>query len=95
MTDDGAHDTGCPLKVLQRDAARRLPLFNGMHRFIPALILLQDGGRFKEVPVRHRSRTAGKSKFNMFNRLRGFTDCFIYRWMRRNWVDYKRGENNL
>ncbi len=95
MTDDGAHDTGCPLKVLQRDAARRLPMFNGMHRFIPALILLQDGGRFKEVPVRHRSRTAGKSKFNMWNRLRGFTDCFIYRWMRRNWVDYKRGENNL
>ena len=95
MTSDGAADTGCPLKVLQRDAARRLPMFNGMHRFIPALILLQDGGRFKEVPIRHRSRTAGRSKFNMFNRLRGFTDCFIYRWMRRNWVIYNRGENNL
>lgn len=95
MTGDGARDTGCPLKVLQRNAARQLPMFNGMHRFIPALVLLQDGGCYKEVPVRHRERAAGKSKFNMFNRLRGFTDCFIYRWMRRNWVTINRGENNL
>ena len=95
MTGDGARDTGCPLKVLRTSAARQLPMFNGMHRFIPALILLQDGGRYKEVPVNHRGRTAGKSKFNMFNRLRGFTDCFVYRWMRRNWIVKERGENNL
>ena len=95
MTGDGARDSVCPMKVIQMEYARRLPMFNGMHRFLPALILLQEGGRYKEVMVTHRSRTAGKSKFNMFNRLRGFTDCFIYRWMRRNWVDYKRGENNL
>ena len=45
--------------------------------------------------VTHRSPTAGTSKFHMWHRLRGSTDCFIYRWMRRNWVDYKRSENNL
>ena len=95
MTGDGARDSVCPIKVIRMDYARRLPMFNGMHRFLPALVMLQDGGCYKEVMVTHRSRTAGKSKFNMFNRLRGFTDCFIYRWMRRNWVDYKRGENNL
>lgn len=95
MTGDGARDSVCPMKVIKRDVARRIPMFNGMHRFIPALVLLQDGGCYKEVMVTHRSRTAGKSKFNMWNRLRGFTDCFIYRWMRRNWVIAARGENNL
>ena len=95
MTGDGARDSVCPMKVIRMDYARRLPMFNGMHRFLPALVMLQEGGCYKEVMVTHRSRTAGKSKFNMWNRLRGFTDCFIYRWMRRNWVDYKRGENNL
>lgn len=95
MTGDGARDSVCPMKVIRMDYARRLPMFNGMHRFLPALVMMQEGGCYKEVMVTHRSRTAGKSKFNAWNRLRGFTDCFIYRWMRRNWVDYKRGENNL
>ncbi len=95
MTGDGATDSVCPMKVIKMSAARRLPMFNGMHRFLPALVLLQEGGCYKEVSVTHRSRTAGKSKFNMWNRLRGFTDCFIYRWMRRNWVDFNPGENNL
>ena len=95
MTGDGARDSVCPMKVIRMDYARRLPMFNGMHRFLPALVMLQEGGCYKEVMVTHRSRTAGKSKFNMWNRLRGFTDCFIYRWMRRNWVTYDRGENNL
>ena len=95
MTGDGARDSVCPMKVIKMEYARRLPMFNGMHRFVPALVMLQEGGRYKEVAVTHRSRTAGKSKFNMWNRLRGFTDCFIYRWMRRNWVTYGRGESNL
>lgn len=95
MTGDGARDSVCPMKVIKMEYARRLPLFNGMHRFLPALVMLQEGGCYKEVMVTHRSRTAGKSKFNMWNRLRGFTDCFIYRWMRRNWVTCNRGENNL
>lgn len=95
MTGDGARDSVCPMKVIKMEYARRLPMFGGMHRFLPALVMLQEGGCYKEVMVTHRSRTAGKSKFNMWNRLRGFTDCFIYRWMRRNWVIYNRGENNL
>ena len=96
MTHDGATDTGCPLKVLHTDAAKRLPLFKGMHRFLPALILLQDGGCYKQVPVRHFPRTAGKSKFHLWNRLAGpFADCFAYRWMKPRYINYKVGETDL
>ena len=83
MTHDGARDTGCPLKIIRTEAARRIPMFKGMHRFLPALILLQDGGSFGEVAVRHFPRSAGKSKFNLRNRFWGpLADCFAYRWMR-------------
>ena len=96
MTHDGATDTGCPLKVLRTDAARRLPLFKGMHRFLPALILLQEGGSYVQVPVRHFPRTAGKSKFHLWNRLWGpFADCFAYRWMKKRYINYSVGETDL
>ena len=96
MTHDGAVDTGCPLKVLHTDVAKRLPLFKGMHRFLPALVLLQDGGCYKQVPVRHFPRTAGESKFHLWNRLAGpFMDCFAYRWMRPRYINYKVGESNV
>lgn len=89
MTGDGAKDTGCPLKVLHTDVARKLPLFNGMHRFLPALVLLQKGGRYMEVPVHHHPRTAGRSKFGLGNRFWGpLADCFAYRWMRRRYIEY-------
>ena len=52
MTHDGAKDTGCPLKIIRTDAAKKIPMFKGMHRFLPALILLQDGGSFGQVPPR-------------------------------------------
>ncbi len=96
MTGDGALDTGCPLKVLRTDAAKKLPLFKGMHRFLPALILLQDGGRYVQVPVRHFPREAGKSKYHLWNRLWGpFIDCFAYRWMRSRYINYRIKEGNL
>lgn len=89
MTGDGAKDTGCPLKVLHTDVARKLPLFNGMHRFLPALVLLQKGARYMEVPVHHHPRMAGRSKFGLGNRFWGpLADCFAYRWMRRRYIEY-------
>jgi hypothetical protein len=95
MTNDGIEDTGCPLKVMQIDYAKRIPLFNGMHRFLPALIQLQNG-KVKQVPVRHFPRMAGKSKYNLRNRLVApFFDCFAYRWMKSRYINYLIAEKNI
>lgn len=95
MTGDTATDTGCPLKVMRTDMAKRLPFFDGMHRFLPALFAL-EGGRFMEMPVRHYPRTAGVSKYHLWNRLAGpFMDCFAYRWMKKRYIRYQISEDNL
>lgn len=95
MTKDGVADTGCPLKILRTDYAKRIPFFTGMHRFLPALIQLQEG-KVKQVPVRHFPRIAGKSKYNLTNRLVGpFKDCFAYRWMKKRYINYEVADNNL
>ncbi len=95
MTHDGVEDTGCPLKILRTDYAKRIPFFTGMHRFLPALIQLQNG-KVKQIPVRHFPRIAGKSKYNLCNRLVGpFKDCFAYRWMKKRYINYEVAEDNL
>lgn len=95
MTHDGVQDTGCPLKVMHTAYARRIPFFTGMHRFLPALIQLQQG-RVKQTPVRHFPRVAGVSKYHLWNRLVSpFLDCFAYRWMRKRYIHYNVGDNNL
>ncbi len=95
MTHDGVEDTGCPLKILRTDYAKRIPFFTGMHRFLPALIQLQDG-KVKQIPVRHFPRLAGKSKYNLRNRLVGpFKDCFAYRWMKKRYINYQVAETNI
>ena len=95
MTGDGVQDTGCPLKVMHTDIAKKIPLFTGMHRFLPALFLLENA-RIKQVPVRHFPRTAGVSKYHLWNRLVGpFVDCFAYRWMRKRYILYRVADNNL
>lgn len=95
MTHDGVEDTGCPLKVLRTDYAKRIPFFTGMHRFLPALIQLQQG-TVKQIPVRHFQRMAGKSKYNLRNRLVGpFKDCFAYRWMKKRYINYSVSETNI
>lgn len=95
MTNDGVADTGCPLKVMNTESAKKIPLFNGMHRFLPALILLQNG-KVKQVPVRHYPRMAGTSKYHLWNRLTGpFIDCFAYRWMKKRYINYSVDEHNL
>lgn len=96
MTHDGATDTGCPLKVLRSDVAKRIPLFNGMHRFLPALVLLQEGCTYRQVPVSHFPRVAGKSKYHLWNRLwRPFVDCFGYRWMKKRYINYSVKSTDL
>lgn len=89
LINDGVIDTGCPLKVLRTDSAKKIPFFDGMHRFMPALIRLQ-GGTIHQINVQHFERTAGKSKFNIFNRsLKPLQDAFAYRWMSSRYIKYK------
>ncbi len=95
MTNDGVSDTGCPLKIMRTDYAKRIPFFTGMHRFLPALIQLQNG-KVKQVPVRHFPRVAGQSKYNLRNRLVApFIDCFAFRWMKSRYINYQITENNI
>lgn len=95
MTNDGVKDTGCPLKILRTEYAKRIPFFTGIHRFLPAMILLQ-GGTFCQIPVRHYPRTAGVSKYHLWNRLVSpFIDCFAYRWMRKRYINYSIAEDNI
>lgn len=95
MTKDNVEDTGCPLKIINTAYAKRIPFFTGMHRFLPALILLQDG-KIKQMPVRHFERIAGKSKFHLWNRLTGpFMDCFAYRWMKKRYINYTIETENI
>lgn len=85
--DDATPDTGCSLKAFRRDVVVRLPRFAGMHRFLPALVQM-DGGRVRHVPVRHRPRLHGKTKYNVRNRLvRGLVDLLGVLWLKRRWID--------
>ena len=96
ITHDGAIDTGCPLKIIRTENARKMPFFTGMHRFIQALILLQDGGTATQIRVPSYARIAGVSKYSMWNRLVGpFLDCMALHWMRRNYINYKVNDTNL
>lgn len=95
LINDEIIDTGCPLKVIKTETAKKIPFFDGMHRFLPALIQLQ-GGRVKQVPVKHFERIAGKSKFNILNRsVKPLIDAFAYRWMRNRYINYTIDKTNL
>ena len=89
FTKDGMNDTGCPLKIIHTDYAKRIPMFRGLHRFLPAMILLQNG-LVKQVPVQHFPRVAGKAKYGFYNRLLGpLSDCFAFLWMKKKYITYK------
>jgi glycosyltransferase involved in cell wall biosynthesis len=95
FTHDGMDDTGCPLKIIQTEKAKHIPMFNGLHRFLPAMILLQKG-KIIQIPVRAFPRVAGKSHFHLWNRLVGpLSDCFAYVWMKRKYISYKVAEKSV
>ncbi|TVZ59111.1 glycosyl transferase family 2 [Flavobacteriaceae bacterium MAR_2010_105] len=88
FTHDGMDDTGCPLKVIKTEYAKRIPMFKGLHRFLPAMILLQQG-KVIQIPVQHFPRVAGTAKFGLWNRLLGpLMDCFAYLWMKKKYINY-------
>lgn len=89
FTHDGMHDTGCPLKIFRRPVLERIRLFEGLHRFFPALALMH-GFTVTEVPVRHYPRIHGVSKYGMGNRLfKSLYDLIAVRWMQDRLLLYK------
>lgn len=83
LLGDGTPDTGCGIKVMRRDVFMDLPRFDHMHRFLPALFL-RAGARVVSVPVAHRPRERGTSKYGLFDRLWvGIVDIFGVMWLRR------------
>jgi dolichol-phosphate mannosyltransferase len=89
MTRDSVRDVGCSMRSIRRECLQGLKLYNGMHRFLPTL-LKYDGWTTTEVPVNHRPRLSGKSKYGIGNRLfRGIRDLMAVRWMRDRWLHYQ------
>lgn len=92
VTGDVLQDAGCGFRVIRRQALADLPVFNGLHRFLPTLLRFQ-GFRVIEIPVSHRPRTWGTSKYGIGNRaFRGMVDCIAMRWWRKRAVPAQRLE---
>jgi dolichol-phosphate mannosyltransferase len=80
ITGDQVSDSGCGIRIVRRAALREIPVFNGLHRFLPTLLRGQ-GFTVAERTVNHRERLRGTSKYGVHNRLwRGIRDCFGIRW---------------
>jgi len=89
FTKDGVRDTGCTLKAMRRECVAALVPFKGMHRFIPALVK-GAGYRLVEIPVNHRPRRFGQSKYGLGNRaLRATIDMFGVRWLLSRRLNHK------
>jgi glycosyltransferase involved in cell wall biosynthesis len=87
LTREAIADVGCTLRVYRAPFVARVPMFRGMHRFLPTLLRLA-GAHIREVPVNHRPRRYGSPKYNIRNRIwRAIGDLFAVRWMQRRWID--------
>lgn len=94
LSQDDIIDTGCSLKAYRREAVAGLKLYNGMHRFLPTLLRM-EGFRVCQVPVSHRPRVAGVSKYNVRNRVfRSFADLLAVRWMKLRRIEYRLVEES-
>ncbi len=84
---DRISDIGCSLKAYRVEFLRRVPMFDGMHRFLPVLAE-SEGARVHEIEVAHRPRRFGAAKYNISNRLwKTLADLLAVRWMRKRWID--------
>ena len=89
LSGDDIIDTGCSLKAFRTEALHEIKLWNGMHRFLPTLVRF-EGGTVVQVPVGHRPRVAGTSKYGVWNRLfRSSADLLAVRWMKSRRLGYE------
>jgi len=95
LTWEDIHDTGCSLKVMDAAKAKQIKMFRGLHRFLPTLMRL-EGARVIEVPVSHRARLYGQSKYNNLCRgNEGLYDVITVRWMIKRHLKVTIMENNV
>lgn len=88
FTKDGVRDTGCTLKAMRRECRQALVPFRGMHRFIPALVK-GAGYKLVEIPVNHRPRVHGESKYKFGSRVfKATADMFAVRWLLSRQLKY-------
>ncbi|HEX6212029.1 MAG TPA: glycosyltransferase family 2 protein [Methylomirabilota bacterium] len=93
ISDESIQDSGCTFRAFRRECLRGLVLYRGFHRFIPTLLRMR-GYRVIEMPVRHRPRRYGRSKYGVLNRVFVATaDLLVVRWMKRRLLRYEVAEN--
>jgi len=89
VSDETIQDSGCTFRAFRRECLRELVLYRGFHRFIPTLLKMR-GFRVLEVPVRHRPRRFGHSKYGILNRaFIAFVDLLVIRWMNARLLRYE------
>jgi dolichol-phosphate mannosyltransferase len=89
VSDEAIQDSGCTFRAFRRECLRGLVLYRGFHRFIPTLLKMR-GYRVIEVPVGHRPRRFGRSKYGVMNRaVVAFADLLVIRWMNARLLRYE------
>jgi glycosyltransferase involved in cell wall biosynthesis len=93
LSDETIQDSGCTFRAFRRECLHDLVLYRGFHRFIPTLLKMR-GFRVLEVPVNHRPRRFGESKYGIGNRaFRAFVDLLVVRWMKDRLLRYEVAED--
>ena len=94
LSRETIRDTGCSLKIMKSSYLKKIKMYKGMHRFLPTLMKM-EGARVMEVPVRHRPRVAGVSKYGTWDRaFSGLRDLLAVRWMQDRHIAYKIRETS-
>jgi glycosyltransferase involved in cell wall biosynthesis len=93
LSDESVQDSGCTFRAFRRECLRELTLYRGFHRFIPTLLRMR-GYRVLEIPVNHRRRRFGESKYGVMNRaFVAFADLLAVRWMKSRLLRYEIAED--
>lgn len=92
LSGESIRDSGCTFRAFRRECLRGLTLYRGFHRFLPTLLRMQ-GYRVLEVPINHRPRRFGRSKYRIFDRaLPALADLLVVRWMKARQLRYEVAE---